>query len=252
MDSEELARIAVSVPNQGVHQMLVNRFRGTPVGAVLTSGQALRGPDLTYVVDAVRREIERDRAFANALRHNVHVVTNIDNRGDYRDLRAGRDVRIKNKKYQIGSIRFGTGGLVSGVAVLVLALGGGTAAVVTNLKDPVALSAAVGRWEQPGSTPMQGFQTQPTVLTVTDAGEFAFSMGITMSAPTGFPEGQSQGISLDCKGTVTAEGDQFVLRTTVGACGTFTAKPTTDGTTMDVFVQNGSPDGSIALRKTGS
>ncbi|KOV84466.1 hypothetical protein [Nocardia sp. NRRL S-836] len=252
MDDRHLARIAVSVPSAGVHQLLADRFRGTPVGAALSRGEPLGGAELDHVVNAVAGEMDRDENFANALRYHVY---NVDNSGDLRNFQAGPGARIRQTKryWNIGNVRVGTGGLVTGAALLVVLLGGGTAAVVLNAQSPVALAAAVGRWEQPASTPMQGFETTPTVLTITESGEFTFSTGLTMQPPPGFPQDRAQpsGIRLDCRGTVTPDGDQFTLRTTAGPCGTFSAKPTADGTIMDVFLQNGSADGSTALRKSG-
>lgn len=207
---------------------------------------------------AVAGEADADPGFADALAQAVQragvvmgagASTRITtNSGSFSGNTVHGDMRVKHKQFHIGRFQFGTGGLVSAV-VLLLALGGGTAAVVANAGKPVQLDTAVGRWEQPGSSPVSGIETKPTVLTVTSDGQFTFSLGISMTMPGA---GDTPGVDIQCRGSVTPDGDHFTLRTTAGACGTFTAKPTPDGKIMDVLLSGGSTDGSLALTKVAA
>ncbi|TDQ00523.1 hypothetical protein [Labedaea rhizosphaerae] len=248
-----------------VYRVIAGRLRAHPAGR-----QALRSlldnpADLRCKVRAtelVAREAGADRSFAETLdaaARNAGIVVQgaaaryqrMDNRGDYRDIRAGRDVNFKNRQYRIGSIRFGTGGLVSGIAVLVVALGGGTAAVVSASGDQVSLSSAVGRWERPGQQ-APSFKVGPAVLTVDDKGAFTFTMNVTISVPGQQVPGFS-GVSFDCHGTVEPAHDHYTLRSSSGQCGTFDARLSSDGHAIDLFLSSTeSSNGSLTLTKAGA
>ncbi len=147
---------------------------------------------------------------------------------------------------------------------LVILLGGGTVAVVrvaTDQTNSVTLSAVVGRWERPGDKPLSGFQTNPTVLTISPDGRFTFSAGIQMNFPAnGRPPGGDTGAGFpdfssahfDCNGKIELMEDHFTLRSTAGPCGTVDATLSGDGNTLDIGLANGSKNWSMALTKAGS
>jgi hypothetical protein len=259
-----------------VYQLIDGRLRGHRAGRQALD-TLLRDPGdpsgRAMAADLVSREAHTNQRFAHALggaaeRAGIFVQgagasyrvedNRIDNSGDFRNFQAGGDIRIKQnrKHFHIGRIQFGTGGLISGIAVLVLVLGGGTAAVINATSERVSLSSAVGRWERPGETPAPGFETGPAVLTVDAGGRFTFTMDVRMTSVPGggpVPSGQVQGLpdlDLNCGGTVDTAGDHFTLRSTTGPCGTFDAKLSSDGKVIDLFLSaDGSSNGSLSLRK---
>jgi hypothetical protein len=170
--------------------------------------------------------------------------------GDQRNITVtgSQNVKFTNKRFHIGKLQFNMGGLVTGVAVLAAAAGGGAAAVVAN-HDSVELSSVVGEWtQQPGGQTIPGWTVGPISLSISAGGRFTFSMRATMSAndiPTSAGFGD---LNLDCAGAVTPDGDHFTLRTTSGYCGTFEARPGPDDI-LDVFIENDSANGSLALTK---
>jgi hypothetical protein len=217
--------------------------------------------------EVVAGEVRHDPGFAESLgqaaeRAGVFVQGAgasqqiIDNSGDFRDISAGRDVRIKQRQFHIGRFQVGTGGLVTGVIGLVILLGGGTVAAVrvaTNQANPMPLSSVVGRWERPGDKPNSGFgfQASPIILTISRDGRFNFSAGTRFNIPEerlprggtggGFPDFSSH---YECDGTVEPMEDYFALHSTAGPCGTFEAALSADGSILDV--------GPIALTKMSS
>lgn len=148
---------------------------------------------------------------------------------------AGRDLKIR--KYHIGSIRFGTGGLVSGVALLVTVLGGGTAAVVAATDGATApsvmVSQAVGTWQHGGSDIANGgvsMHEDPIVLHIVDNGDFDLNTAIHMIVAGGPPLDQQY----QCTGRAAATGDHFSFVATSGPCNNFTATLSADGQTLSL------------------
>jgi hypothetical protein len=169
--------------------------------------------------------------------------------GDQRNITVtgSQKVKFTSKRFHIGKLQFNTGGLVTGIAVLAAAAGGGAVAVTNH--DSVELSSVVGEWaQQPGGQTIPGWTVGPINLSISADGQFSFSMRATVSAndvpaPAGFGD-----LNLDCAGAVTPDGDHFTLRTTSGYCGTFEARPGPDDI-LDVFIENDSANGSLALTK---
>lgn len=250
-----------------IYQLIVSRLQRNPAGQSMLSwfhqnpaDEQSRRRFATVVADEVRHDpgfaeslgqaVERAGVFVQGAGASQQII---ENSGDFRDISAGRDVRIKQRQFHIGRFQVGTGGLVTGVIGLVILLGGGTVAAVgiaTDQANPVALSSVVGRWERPGDKPLSGFgfQTGPMILTISPDGRFEFSAaGMQMN----FPEGERSPVGgagagfpvfpVDCKGTVEPEEDHFTLRSTAGQCGTVEAKLSADGSILDV--------GSTALTK---
>jgi hypothetical protein len=207
------------------------RFAGALDGAARQAGIVVQGAGARYRVGSDYRFENRD-----------------DNRVYYQGIRGGRDVKIKHRQFRIGRLQFGTGGLVSGIALLVLALGGGTAAIVAG--ETVSLSSAVGRWERPGEKLVDGIETGPAVLTVDDKGAFTFTMDMRVSLPGGQTPAGFPSMNLNCAGTTEAAGDHFTMRSTTGQCGTFDAKLSSDGRVIDLFLAaEGTSSGSLSLTK---
>jgi hypothetical protein len=246
----------------GVYQLIAHRLSGSATGRRVLD-LLVRNPvdrqNQARAAEMLTDEAAGDPRFADSLgRAAAHAGVFLqgsnyhDARGDLRDFTIhGSGNKITNKKYRIGSIRFGTGGLVSGIVALVVLAGGGTAAVVAGTKS-VDLSSAVGNWsQQPGGQTIPGWAVGPITLTVGADGTFTFAMRATMAVPSDAPAPAGFGdLSLDCTGTITADGDHFTLRTTTGQCGTFEAQPGPSDV-LDVFIDNGSANGSIALTRTG-
>jgi hypothetical protein len=263
MDSHRLARTAVNlIVSSRAHgpgdpaadrvcRLVVSKLPGA---LTAVDANALDARSHARLTDAVAGEVAADPGFAQSLARALNQAQFTDNSGQFNGAHVQGGIhnsKFRNTKIRIGRFQIGTGGLVSGVAALVV-LGGGAAVVLPKVTDQVAVSEAVGRWELSGSTPMAGFQTKPTVLTVTPDGKFTFSLGMSMSAPGDLPAGvNAPSIDVECGGTVSPDGDHFTLRSTAGACGTFTARPTADGTIMDVLLTDGSADGSLPLTKVG-
>lgn len=245
-----------------VYQLIVSRLRRSREGRQALD-QLHRDPAdpraRAHAADLVSEQAHADRRFAHQLDDTsrqagitVHFRIGDDQR--IGNVRAGRDVRIKQKQFHIGRIQFGMGGLVSGIAVLVVVLGGGTAAVVGATAEEVSLSSAIGRWERPGEAPAPGIETGPAVLDVNADGAFTFAMEVRMSAPAGTPAIEVPGfpnLSLNCAGTVEPAGDHYTLRSSAGQCGTFDAKLSSDGRMIDLFLSNESSTGSLSLTKAG-
>jgi hypothetical protein len=246
----------------GVYRLIAQRLSGSATGRRVLD-LLVRNPadrqNREHAAEMLTDEASGDPRFADSLgRAAAHAGVFIqgpgasyrDSRGDFRDISITGARNVKFKKFHIGSIRFGTGGLVTGILALVTLGGGGTAAVVAATGDSTELSAAVGSWtQQPGGTSLPGWTVGPISLTVTADGDFTFSMRATMDVPADVPQSPGFGdINLDCSGTITPDGDHFTLRTTSGPCGTFEAKPGPSDV-LDVFIDNGSTDGSLALTK---
>lgn len=253
-----------------VFQLIVGRLRADPAGRqALDSllGNPADPGGQNWAADLVAQEAEADPRFADALdgaARNAGIVIlgdgarvgsdyRVENRDDnrvyYQGVRAGRDVKIKHRQFRIGSLQFGTGGLVSGIAVLVLVLGGG-ATYIGTAGDKVSLSSAVGRWERQGEQLMEGVETGPAVLTVDDRGGFTFTMDMRVSFPGGQAPPGMPSMNLDCGGTVEPADDHYTLRSTSGQCGTFDAKLSADGRVIDLFLAaDGSSGGSLSLTK---
>lgn len=258
-----------------IYQLIVSRLQRSPAGQGMLSwfhqnpaGEQSRRRFAVVVADEVRHDpgfaeslgqaAERAGVFVQGADASQQII---ENSGDFRDISAGRDVRIKQRQFHIGRFQVGTGGLVTGVIGLVILLGGGTVAAVvvaTDQANPVALRSVVGRWERPGDKPLPGFQTSPTILTIFPDGRFTFSAGIQMNFPAGerspgggtgagFPD--FSGIRIDCNGTVEPKEGHFTLRPTAGQCGTVEAELSADGSILDVGLSNGSRDGSTAFTK---
>lgn len=164
-----------------IYQLLASRLQRSPAGQSMLSWFHQSPADQQSqrrLAEALTGEIRDDPRFAESLRQAVGRVgvlvrdantsqQVIDNRG--KNV-AGRDVRIKQHQFHIGRFQFGTGGLVTGVVGLVVLLGGGTVATVGAQAKPANLGSAVGRWERSGEKPLPGFETNPTVLTISPGG----------------------------------------------------------------------------------
>lgn len=287
MGFEEIARSAVEVVGgrlaqratdaagrltdtalDGVYQLISQQLSGSATGRRVLESFARDpgdGQNRARVAEMVADEANGDARFADLLGRAAAgagifmqgpgaVYRHHDSSGDLRNItvRDSRGVKISNKKYHIGSIRFGTGGLVTGIVALVALAGGGTAFIVT--RDSVELSSAVGSWEQlPGGQSIPGWTVGPISLTISADGRFTFSMRAAMDIPIEIPNTPAAppgfgDLNLDCTGTITPDGDHFTLRTTSGLCGTFEASPGPDNV-LDVFIDNGSANGSLALTK---
>lgn len=248
-----------------VYQLISSRLQRTSAGQRMLGWLHHNPADeqrRARVAEVVANEVRSDPVFAESLGHAAERAgifvqgtgasyRHIDNSGDYRNISTGRDLQIKSR-HSYSQVKIGTGGLV--VLGLVL-LCGSAAVVVAGATNSSNLDSAVGRWEHAGDQPLPGFKTSATVLTVSSDSRFIFSFGIKMTPPgeappSGFPNFSS--IDINCSGTVEPTGDHFTLRTTTGQCGTFEAKLSSDGRIMDVFVSNGSVDGSTALMKVSS
>lgn len=248
-------------------QLIVGRLRAHPAGRqALDSllGNPADAGSQNWAADLVAQEAEGDPRFADALdgaARNAGIVIHgdgarvgsdyrDDNRVYYQGISGGRDVKIKHRQFRIGSLQFGTGGLVSGIALLVLVLGGGAAYVGGAVGQQVSLSSAVGRWERPGEQLMEGVATGPAVLTVDDKGGFTFTMDMVVSFPGGQTPPGMPSMNLNCGGTVEPADDHYTLRSTSGQCGTFDAKLSSDGRVIDLFLAtDGSSSGSLSLTK---
>lgn len=254
-----------------VYRLLAQRLRRTSWGSRALEGleQEPEDPERRQqAVEAVVAEARQDPAFfsqLDRLTHGIFVqgagarysqrVTQVDRRrqydqsGDQRDIRiSGSNNRLKMKKYHIGSVQFGTGGLVSGIAVLVIALGGGGAAVYTAQNPPKPepkVAEAVGKWHKDGS--VIGPATEdPYDLNVAGDGKFVLTFGATLSMP-GAPK---QDYHFKCTGTVTTAGEQLALRAATGGCADMTAKPVDGGKGLEIggLARDGQ---LITLVKTG-
>jgi hypothetical protein len=289
VDYEELARAAVEVVAgrlarrgteaageltdaalDGVHQLISRRLRSSATGLrVLEAFE--RAPvdpqSRMRVAEMVTDEANSDRHFADSLGRAVanagvfvqgqgatYQRNTYDASGDLRDFNTdGGDVHVGDKK----TIRIGTGWLAAIVVGLIVLAGGGTAAVVTSIGKSVDLVSAVGNWEQqPGQQLIPGWTVGPLTLAISADGRFTLSMRANIEIPddaggSGPPPGFGD-FSFDCTGTVTPDGDHFTLRTTSGQCGTFEAKPGPDDNVLDVFVDNGSANGSLALSRVSA
>jgi hypothetical protein len=255
----------------GIYRLITQQLQGSATGRRLLDLLQRNPADArgrTRLVEMVRDEASSDPRFADSLGRaaaqagifvqgaGASYQQNVDNSsGDFR----GNNItgNVKYKKYHIGNIRFGTGGLAVGIVGLVAVLGGGTAAIVGVTSNSATLTSAVGRWAQPSQQPMTGWTVGPTELTISADGRFTFSMKAKMTIPGGMqpPPGTMSTdfgqFNFDCSGTVTPDGDHFTLRTTSGMCGTFQAKLAPSSNVIDVFISNGSVDGSQALTKAG-
>jgi hypothetical protein len=163
----------------------------------------------------------------------------------------GRDVKINNKRFHIGSIRFGFGGLAVALAVIFGGIGGTAAVVANHFTKSVALSSAVGTWRQDKGSSAFMWQVSPAVLTVSPAGRFTFAQHIAAAFPgTGTPPpgfDASMNTDLDCSGTVAATGDHFTFYSTSGLCNNFEATLEQADTIMNI---GGLASGGMALAKS--
>lgn len=250
-----------------LYRVLARQLGQTPWGRRVLDGLRNEPGDperRQLAVEAVTAEVRRDRRFGAELDRVVHFsgvlmqghdvryrsdVRHVDSSGDQRDIRiSGDHNRVKLKKYHIGSVHFGTGGLVSGAAALVAVLGGGTTAIVAAQDPPVRLEQAVGKWTKPGET-LNGIKVDPYVLAVVAGGGFDFTFGAAISIP-GMPSGGVPGVSthFHCVGTVTADKDHFTLRAGSGGCSDISATLSGDGARLQVVV--GSDGQAVSLDKT--
>lgn len=248
MNTDALARAAidalgrfVAAPRPGNDQLY--HLIGRRIGYRPLTDFAERPEHRDRLAAAVADAARTDPAFATALEQATRQHTHEQNHAGFtRSPLSGNSVggnitqshsgnvvhgsyKVKHG-FRIGNLHIGTGGLAVG-AVALIALGGGTAAVVAS-GETVTLAEATGRWEHKGGSSVAGMSTDPFVLTVGADGAFTFTFGI--SGP-GF-----DGVKVKCAGTVHPDGDHFSLRATSGECGTFTAKPGPDSTTLDVAI----------------
>ncbi len=145
MDSDSLAQSAVEVVAQHlaqhstdavgrlvdagvdhIYQLIVSRLQRSPAGQSMLSWFHQNPADeqsRRRFAKAVADEVRRDQGFAASLgqaveRAGVFVQGAgasqqiIENSGDFRDISAGRDVRIKHRQFHIGRFQVGTGGLL--------------------------------------------------------------------------------------------------------------------------------------------
>lgn len=261
MDTDALARAAIdalgrhlAAPQQGddtLYHLIGRRIGYRPV-TDFAERRGHPGRLVAEVADAARRDPGFADALDQATRQHAHEQNHArfsrspfsgnSVGGNLTQSHSGNVVHGSYKVkhgFKIGSLNISTGGLAVGVVALI-ALGGGTAAVVASAGDSVTLAQATGRWEHKGGTTVPGMTTDPFVLTVAADGAFTFTFGVSATTETGF-----DGVKVKCAGTVHPDGDHFSLRATSGECGTFTAKPGPDSTTLDVAVD----DQTIAFRK---
>ncbi|WP_018681322.1 hypothetical protein [Actinokineospora enzanensis] len=246
-----------------VHQLITQRLSPTATGRRLLARLAQDPTDRanrTRLAEMLTDEADSDPHFGDTLgrfaaQAGILPRPTHNSSGDIHHLHADHGtIRIRQRKFHIGHFEFNTGGLIALIAIP-LVLAGGTTAFVAGTMNTADLSSAVGTWtQQPGAQMISGFSIGPMNLTIAADGAFTFSMQAKMNIPnagTG-PSAPPPGFgdfSLDCTGTASADGDHFTFRTTSGFCGTFEAKLAPDGKLLDLFIDNGSVDGSVALRK---
>lgn len=112
-----------------IYQLIVSRLQRNPAGQGMLSwfhqnpaDEQSRRRFAAVVADEVRhdpgfaeslgRAAERAGVFVQGAGASQQII---ENRGDFRDISAGRDVRIKQRQFHIGRFQVGTGGLVTGV-----------------------------------------------------------------------------------------------------------------------------------------
>ncbi|ANN21274.1 hypothetical protein SD37_40690 [Amycolatopsis orientalis] len=251
-----------------VYRLLSQRLRRTSWGARVLDGLE-RDPGSPerrqQTVEAVVAEARQDPSFFTQLdrltqgifvqgagaRYSSRVSQvdrsrHYDQSGDQRDIRiSGSNNRVKMKKYHIGSVRFGTGGLVSGIAVLVVALGGGGAAIYGSQKAEPKVAEAVGKWHRDGAK-IGPATEDPYDLSVDGDGRFTFTFG----AKIDMPPAPKQEMHVKCAGTVTTAGDHLSLRASSGGCADMTAKPVDGGKALEIggLAKDGQP---VTLAKAG-
>jgi hypothetical protein len=268
--AQQAGRIADDAVDN-LYRLVAGRLWQTPTGARVL-GALQQHPAATaarqQARDVLHDEAQADAQFALVLDEAARmagvtrtaaspgtIFGSISNRGTGNiAAQAGRDVAIagrdlKIKKYHIGSIRFGTGGLVGGVALLLSLVGGGTAAVVAATTGPsVTVSQAVGSWQHGGSDITNGGVTiheDPIVLSIAGNGDFDFNTALHMNAG-----GQALDQQYHCTGRAKAAGDHLDFAVTSGPCGNFAATLSGDGQTLSLssFGQNTQP---VSLTKSG-
>lgn len=116
----------------------------------------------------------------------------------------GGSIVDKRHKYHIGSIRFGTGGLVSLIVIAIMLLGGGTAAVIHIVSPPVNLDDVQGDWIYHD----HAAETYTDVTLTVTGSEFRFLMDLYDRTE---PSGERTGIQIECKGVVTADSSEAVF-----------------------------------------
>jgi len=103
-------------------------------------------------VDYLADQVREDREFGRKLQELARSAGIVEQRIQFGDLRVesrsggtsvgqqqgsgnvGRDKIVRNREYRIGSLHFGTGGLVGIILLVMAALGGGTAATVAAVQ----------------------------------------------------------------------------------------------------------------------
>jgi hypothetical protein len=146
---------------------------------------------------------------------------------------AGRDVNVdRSKRFHIGSIRFGTGGLVALILAGTVSAGGVAVGVVaaTQAGGSAAVSAATGRWVHGSGVSMSCMKEDDTTLVINPDATFRAHVGLSFTndncgGSSGFgPPAGFTGPQIDCSGTVSTDGPNLVFKSSVGPCATFTAQ----------------------------
>ncbi|MEV7044006.1 hypothetical protein [Amycolatopsis sp. NPDC051061] len=236
-----------------LYRVVANRLRRTPWGARVLAGLEQRPQDperRQHAREAVAAEMRRDPGFESALgtaarqagifvvqgpgarysQRTTHVDNSrrTDNSGDVSGSTFGDNARVNVKKFHIGNLHFGLGGLVSGIGVLVVALGGGTTAIVASQEETVSVDQVVGTWRKAGGAAGAGITEDPTVLTIDAAGAFKLTGGATLSMP-GVPDASFPDTHFTCEGKAEAAKGHVSLQVASGNCADLTVAPVQDG-----------------------
>jgi hypothetical protein len=133
-------------PVDVLRQALFRQLQQTPTGQHLLTNLLSQPADPRehqYTADYVAERIDADPQVRAELEHaarqaGMYISGSPVNVIGNRNITVGPGATLdRSKRFHIGSLQFGFGGLASGIAVLVLLLGGGTAAAVGLQKDPL-------------------------------------------------------------------------------------------------------------------
>jgi hypothetical protein len=248
------ANDVVDVAVDRLADLVTAKLNGTPSGRRrLQELQSRPDDDIARrkAAEVLRDEAGEDKHFANALLTSIRTVDNrhtvtksrsatsygrLTNNGQKAAASQGTGnitntgrLKQSSRTFHIGTIRFGMGGLISGVAVLITVATGGTAAVVASQGSPpnAVLADAVGQWHNGGAmVPVGGGEQlgfQDANLTVDSSGKFVLRATLVQG-------GESNTIS--CRGRLREDGPQLAVEVTDGLCSSTSATVAKDKQTF--------------------
>lgn len=165
-------------------------------------------PDVARALRALTDQITTGQTWTQVAESGAVIETNTAYAKGSESMAIGRmdngTFVDKRRKYNIGSIQFGNGGLATLIVIAIVFLGSGAAGVIYSVTPPsLNLDEVRGTW----SYHEQASGQYMDVILNVEVPTFTLTMEIYRVEPSG----ERIGIHIECNGIVTAEEDEVIF-----------------------------------------